>query len=141
MAKKVTVYGVVMDEAMDGILIGGVPFTFRIPNETEVAKEDFAALIQASWFSIISDSMNYANDTAINKANNDIVSVNVKVSNLAIPDTGLVGDRPAEPLYGQEYFDITLGKPIWCKTMAVVDEETEAITTPAVWVDATGTTV
>jgi hypothetical protein len=38
---------------------------------------------------------------------------------------------PTVPLYvGQSYFDATLGKPIWIKSL-----------NPTVWVDATGTPV
>lgn len=41
---------------------------------------------------------------------------------------------------GTMYFDTTLGKPIWCKTAGVVAAD-GTVTTPAVWVDATGTVV
>lgn len=50
-------------------------------------------------------------------------------------------NRPPRPYQGMSYFDTTLGKPVWCKTAAVIDTATDTITTPAVWVDATGTTV
>ena len=48
--------------------------------------------------------------------------------------------RPTKPYIGLMCFDQNLSKPIWCKTAAVVDGG-GAVTTPAVWVDATGTTV
>jgi peptidoglycan/xylan/chitin deacetylase (PgdA/CDA1 family) len=48
----------------------------------------------------------------------------------AIWSNGATGSRPTIPLVGQRYFDVTIGKPIWCKTAA-----------PVAWVDATGTTV
>lgn len=38
--------------------------------------------------------------------------------------------RPTEPKVSECYFDTTLGKPIWCKSLS-----------PIVWVDAAGTTV
>lgn len=50
--------------------------------------------------------------------------------------------RPKDNLtIGTSVFDITLGKPIWCKS--VTEYETDGITvkTPAVWVDALGTEV
>ena len=47
--------------------------------------------------------------------------------------------RPKRPYLGMTYFDTTLNKPVWCKTEAVLSGET--VTTPAVWVDATGTTI
>ena len=43
---------------------------------------------------------------------------------------GITSARPTPTHVGQTHFDTTLGKPIWCKTVA----------TP-VWVDSTGTTV
>lgn len=45
--------------------------------------------------------------------------------------SGATADRPTVNLQvGQQYFDTTLGKPIWCK-----------VSSPASWVDANGTTV
>lgn len=44
--------------------------------------------------------------------------------------SGTTAQRPTAPVVGQEYFDITLGKPIWCKQIYKV-----------IWVDATGKTV
>lgn len=44
--------------------------------------------------------------------------------------SGITSDRPIPTHIGQSHFDTTLGKPIWCKTVA----------TP-VWVDSTGTVV
>ena len=42
--------------------------------------------------------------------------------------SGLTADRPTENLYiGMSYFDTTLGKPIWLKSVK-----------PSVWVLATG---
>ena len=51
--------------------------------------------------------------------------------NLVLPlgGNGTTAQRPVLGLYvGLQYFDTTLGKPIFVKTVA----------TPAVWVDATG---
>lgn len=48
----------------------------------------------------------------------------------ARPDSGFSSNRPAPLFVGQSYFDTTLGKPLWCKTLD-----------PVVWVDATGTAV
>lgn len=44
--------------------------------------------------------------------------------------SGSTASRPTTPLIGMEYFDTTLGKPVWCKS-----------TSPSVWVDSAGTTV
>jgi hypothetical protein len=49
----------------------------------------------------------------------------------ALGNSGLTAARPTTKLYiGYPYFDTTLGKPIWCKTV-----------NPVVWVDATGAVV
>ena len=55
-------------------------------------------------------------------------------SNYYIPFilSGSTSNRPTWQTVGMEYFDTTLGKPIWCKS---------ASETSPVWVDATGTTV
>ena len=43
-------------------------------------------------------------------------------------NAGTPGSNPSRPLYiGQSYFDTTLNKPIWVKSL-----------NPTVWVDATG---
>lgn len=45
--------------------------------------------------------------------------------------SGLTATRPTGGLYvGRQYFDTTLGKPVFIKSLS-----------PAVWVDAAGTTV
>lgn len=44
------------------------------------------------------------------------------------PLSGTTANRPTSVTAGQEYFDTTLGKPVWLKSVGV-------------WVDATGTTV
>lgn len=46
--------------------------------------------------------------------------------------TGTTAGRPIAPFIGQQYFDMTLGYPIWAKT---------ASSAGVTWVDATGTTV
>lgn len=46
------------------------------------------------------------------------------------PSSGTTSTRPAAYKVGQSYFDTTINKPIWCKTVS-----------PAVWVDSTGATV
>lgn len=56
------------------------------------------------------------------------------------PEAGTTGVRPSNPTIGQAYFDTTLNKPINCKTRAILDAN-GAVTTAAVWVDATGTAV
>lgn len=43
---------------------------------------------------------------------------------------GTTAARPASPTLYQEYFDTTLGQPIWCKQVS-----------PAIWVNAAGATV
>lgn len=53
--------------------------------------------------------------------------------------TPTVGRIP-KPKIGMMMFDTTLGKPIWCKSVAVVDSN-GTITTPAVWVDSIGSVV
>jgi len=55
-------------------------------------------------------------------------------------ENGITTKRPANPIVGYQWFDTTLSKPIWCKTIALVDAN-GIITTPAVWVDASGATV
>src|SRR4051812_32297524 len=65
----------------------------------------------------------------------------VSTIGFSITQSGLTADRPTErllasdpptpPLWvGRMYFDTTLGKPIWVKSIG-----------PLVWVDATGTPV
>lgn len=55
-------------------------------------------------------------------SNNDLVLNTVNMS-------GLTSDRPIDNLYiGMSYFDTTLGKPVWLKSVK-----------PSVWVLATGT--
>ncbi|MEK5360742.1 hypothetical protein ACPOM7_19040 [Peribacillus castrilensis] len=54
-------------------------------------------------------------------------SVNYKVQTAR---SGTTANRPTDYIVGESYFDTTLGKPIWCKTVA-----------PVVWVDAMGATV
>lgn len=50
---------------------------------------------------------------------------------LTIGNNGTTAARPTANLWvGQSYFDTTLGKPIWIKSL-----------NPTVWVDATGSTV
>ena len=50
---------------------------------------------------------------------------------LAITSSGTTAQRPTKGLFvGRAYFDTTLGKPIWLKSVG-----------PVVWVDATGTPV
>lgn len=50
---------------------------------------------------------------------------------LAITSSGTTGQRPTKGLFvGRAYFDTTLAKPIWLKSVG-----------PTVWVDATGTPV
>lgn len=57
-----------------------------------------------------------------------------------ISNAGTTALRPAWAVVGMSYFDTTLNKPIWCKTGSVVAPN-GTVTTPAVWVDATGATV
>ena len=52
-------------------------------------------------------------------------SVNIAYSS-AYPTAG----RPSTPFIGQHTFDVTLGVPIWCKSL-----------NPVVWVNASGTAV
>lgn len=50
----------------------------------------------------------------------------------AVYSSGTTSQRPAKELWvGRTYFDTTLNKPIWVKT----------VTPSVVWVDATGATV
>lgn len=47
------------------------------------------------------------------------------------PDsTGTTAQRPVSPSINQQYFDTTLGEPIWCKSLG-----------PVVWVNAAGVQV
>lgn len=49
----------------------------------------------------------------------------------SVSESGTTANRPASSLFvGRRFFDTTLGKPIWLKTVS-----------PVVWVDATGSTV
>lgn len=49
----------------------------------------------------------------------------------ALGDSGVTALRPTKSLYvGRNYFDTTLGKPIWIQSL-----------NPTVWVDATGAAV
>ena len=65
-----------------------------------------------------------------------------KAGTTAVRPTDADGMGPVS--VGQQYFDTTLGKPIWCKTATV---RTPGVTPPdgdpgtQVWVDATGATV
>ena len=54
--------------------------------------------------------------------------------------TGTTAQRPLRAYTGDLYFDATLGKPIWCKTRAVITDG-GTVTTPAIWVDSSGATV
>lgn len=48
-----------------------------------------------------------------------------------ISDSGTTAQRPTSGLFvGRRYIDLTLGKPIWLKTVS-----------PVVWIDATGASV
>lgn len=49
----------------------------------------------------------------------------------AQPQGGATSDRPTAPALYQQYFDTTLGKPIWCNQ----------ITPSVTWCDATGLAV
>lgn len=53
--------------------------------------------------------------------------------NFNIAESGTTVNRPADAnlRVGQPYFDTTLGKPVWVKTIGP----------PAIWVDATGAVV
>lgn len=53
------------------------------------------------------------------------------VYSAAFPKGGTTAQRPTAPVLYQQYFDTTLGLPIWC------DQVTPSVT----WVDATGATV
>lgn len=56
---------------------------------------------------------------------------NNEFATIPIVSAGSTTNRPTSNLYaGQQYFDTTLGKPIWCR-----------YPTSKVWVDASGTTV
>lgn len=56
---------------------------------------------------------------------------NNEFATIPIVSAGSTANRPSSNLYaGQQYFDTTLGKPIWCR-----------YPTSKVWVDASGTTV
>ena len=46
--------------------------------------------------------------------------------------TGTTAHRPVRPYVGQQYFDATLGRPVWAKSVNSAG---------AVWVDASGVTV
>lgn len=48
-----------------------------------------------------------------------------------VPENGVTASRPTSPVVGQQYYDTTLNKPIWCKVGGA----------SPTWVDATGTTV
>lgn len=55
----------------------------------------------------------------------------------AVQSSGTTANRPVKTnvWIGRTYFDTTLGKPIWAKTIASTSPYT------VTWVDATGTTV
>jgi len=56
-----------------------------------------------------------------------------KVGNFAstVSDSGTTANRPTSFLFvGRPYFDTTINKPIWLKTVS-----------PVVWIDATGASV
>jgi hypothetical protein len=50
----------------------------------------------------------------------------------AVRGTGPTAARPRSPFRGQMFFDETLGKPVWAKTITA---------STVTWVDATGATV
>lgn len=54
------------------------------------------------------------------------------------PKSGGSSTRPANPTLGQQYFDTSINKPIFCRTRATLDAN-GAVTTAAVWVDGNGT--
>ena len=53
-----------------------------------------------------------------------------QVVNDALGSTTTTAKRPLAPFVGYSIFDVTLNKPIWCKSL-----------NPVVWVDASGTAV
>lgn len=62
---------------------------------------------------------------------NLVSAINENVSKInEIKSSGATASRPTPTYIGQPYFDTTLGKPIWAKTI-----------TPVAWVDSTGTAV
>ena len=58
----------------------------------------------------------------------DIIQLQTDVLAIA-PLSDTTANRPIDFIVGQQYFDTTLGKPIWLKT------------SPSVWVDSTGLAV
>ena len=75
-------------------------------------------------------------------ATNDIVYLDLKNKNKALKQygNGTTAQRPIYASLGQNYFDSTLNKPIWCKTEPSYKDD-GSILTKAVWVDANGTVV
>jgi len=70
---------------------------------------------------VTADNLNHM-ETGIKDAHDAIAIINA---------SGTTASRPTPAYVGQQYFDATLGKPIWCKQCTV----------PVIWVDAAGTTV
>lgn len=50
----------------------------------------------------------------------------------SVRGTGPTARRPLRPFVGQQYFDASLGKPVWAKSVSSAG---------ALWVDANGVTV
>ena len=75
-------------------------------------------------------------DPAVDKAGRFATPMRVWLQGLwrlstALGDTGTTAARTTVNLYvGRMYFDSTLGRPVWIKSL-----------NPTVWVDATGATV
>jgi hypothetical protein len=62
--------------------------------------------------------------------NIDTSAVNIFIEGNQKKISGATGNRPLPRYVGQQFFDTTLNKPIYVKTIS-----------PTVWVDANGTTV
>ena len=80
-------------------------------------------------------------DVTLNKHNERYkISTATMEGNEVLRTLGATANRPKRAHVGFDYFDTSLGKPVFVKTKAVLDVS-GAITTPAVWVDGAGTTV
>lgn len=69
--------------------------------------------------------------TLLNNLRNFTLTIVSAINANATPQKGTTAQRPTTQLQiGDFYFDTTLGKPIWIKSLG-----------PTVWVDGAGTTV
>jgi hypothetical protein len=111
----------------------GAPYKDSAGNSFE-----WNGLPQGCWFMETDpNKYNIAGYVSLTGIANGSQATNAKVRRMPLILFGTTSDRPAIPTIGMMFFDTTLGKPIWAKTVTSNGDGTYTAT----WVDATGATV